>query len=937
MTPAGEQTRVSVVGRSRELSFLADEFAQAAHGSGRVVSISAGPGLGKTALVETFVAGAHVTTLRCHGIEAEVELPFSGLHQLLLPVSSFLGNLERDQRAALEEAVTLQPGRKVSTIDAALGTLSVIAELAARGPVLVVVDDAHWIDAATARVLAFVARRIAHHPVLMLVATRPTEQPLPFEGRTLTLGPLDPADTRSLAGAVAGRPLLTSATDAVYRATGGNPLAIVATITSSRDKLDQLGTLLDEPPPVDELIKRNLAERIARLSESCRRALAVAATSILDDAGTIDRAITSLGLAAETLDEAEDAGVVLRHVGTITFTHPLLRSVVYHDITATQHRAIHRALADAADDASLRAWHAGAAARGTDDALADDLAAAADDFISRGGHLAGARALERAARLTADREVRAQRLLDAALSAREASRNQWAARLYDEAEAASADPRRQITVRSHRLHLDLWAGEELPGDVNPFTRIAEDALEVDRDLGLNLLAVGANRQVIGGYRDDAVDIVQRIRDLGPADDAATRTRTEMVDGIVSVLSGSDPVRGRGLLVSVARDLMERGEVIDADVLADALLWVEEYDLAAQLVTTALDKSRAIGSVRRESAVLSLDGYRRFRIGDWAGATSTLREAADLSEAAGERYQLALSVVTRALLEGCRGNDATELLDRASQLIERHRFVDMRPHLLCARGAFDLAQGRGAAALVHLEAMEAWCAAGGYVEPSVFPWQADLVEAYLLVGRTADARAALERLRARSAPTQRIWPAATIARLEGILATDAGYAEAFERAIALFGAIPATFELAQSHLRFGERLRRSARGVAAGEHLRRAETLFAQLEAPAWIERTRTALRGVPTAASSAAHVAAKAEAAGVHLTGQERAVAELVAEGLTNKEIAARLFLTVKTIEWHLRQIYRKLEIKSRVQLAAYVNGVGTESSAGSATAGTDR
>lgn len=914
MTPAGEQIRVRVVGRARELSFLTDELAQAARGQGRVVSITAGPGMGKTALLEAFVATASATTLRCHGLESEVELPFSGLHQLLLPVASALDDLEEGQRAALEQAITLQSGHAVSTIDAALGTLSVVAKLATRGPVLVVVDDAHWIDAATARALAFVARRIAHHPVLMLVAARPTEQPWSFDGHGLTLDPLDAAETRKLAAAVAGRPLLASATDAVYRATGGNPLAIVATIASTSGRLDQLGTLLDEPPPVDELIKRNFAERISQLSVDCRRALAVAATSITDDADAIDRAVTALGLPAESLDEAEDAGVVLRHVATITFTHPLLRSVVYHDISATQHRAVHRALADAADDASLRAWYAGAAARGTDDSLADELAAAADDFIARGGHLAGARALERAARLTADRELRAQRLLDAALSAREASRNEWAARLYDEAEAASADPRRRITVRSHRLHLELWAG--IAGEIDLFTRLAEDALDVDRDLGLNLLAVGANRQVIAGRRDEAVQIVERIRDLGPANDHATRTRTDMVDGIVSVLAGSDPVRGRQLLVDVAQDVVGRNEVIDADVLADALVWVEEYDLAAELVATALAKSRSIGSVRRESAVLSLDGYRRFRTGDWVGAAAVLQEAADLSEAAGERYQYALTVVTQALLEGSRGNDAAALLDQASELIDGHSFVDMHPHLLCARGAAALTRGAGEEALVHLEAMEAWCQQGGYVEPAVFAWQADLVEAYLLLGRTDDALAALERLRRRSARTERIWPAATIARLEGIVAPDGEFAEPFQQAIALFSMIPAKFELAQSHLRFGERLRAAGRRGTAEEQLRIAEGLFTELEAPRWLQLTRAALGG-----GTSAPAVAPAPEHRVQLTAQERAVAELVAEGLTNKEIAARLFLTVKTIEWHLRQIYRKLGIKSRVQLATYVNG----------------
>lgn len=914
MTAAHQQQPVSVVGRSAELAFLADELARAARGEGRVVSITADPGLGKTALLEAFVATADAITLRCHGLESEVELPFSGLHQLLLPVEPDLAELAGEHQAAVHDAITLQAGRKASTIDAALGTLDVVAKLGSVRPALVVVDDAHWLDAATARVLAFVARRIAHHRVLMLVASRPSEQPLPFDGRTLTLNPLDDAATRTLAQAVAGRPLLASATAAVFRASRGNPLAIVATISGSRGQLDQLGTLLDEPPPVDELIRQKFVERVSRLSADCRRALAVAATSITDDADTIDRAVTSLGLPSETLDEAEDAGVVDRELATITFTHPLLRSVVYHDISATQHRTIHRALADAASDASLRAWHAGAAARGTDDALADALATAADDFIDRGGHLAAARALERAARLTADREVRAQRLLDAALSAREASRNQWAARLYDEAETASVDARRRIAIRSHRLHLELWAGEELAGDVNPFTRIAEDALEVDRDLGLNLLAVGANRQVIGGQRADAVQIVERIRDLGPAKDPTIRVRTDMVDGIVSVLSGSDPVRGRALLAGVARDLIRRTDVLDADVLADALLWVEEYDLAAQLVSTALARSREIGSVRRESAVLSLDGYRRFRIGDWTGAAEVLQEAGDLSEAAGERYQLALTVVTQALLEGSRGNDASELLTRAAQLIDDHRFVDMRPHLLCARGATALTQGRGSDALEHLEAMEAWCQRGGYVEPAVFSWQADLVEAYVLVGRTADARAALDRLRVRSAPTQRTWPAATIARLEGALAPSDAYDKAYDRAIELFGTIPARFELALTHLRYGERLQRDGRRDGATDQLRRADALFTALAAPVWLERVQVAQRGGVRA------VATSASTDQVQLTSQERAVAELVAEGLTNKEIAARLFLTVKTIEWHLRQIYRKLDIKSRVQLAGYVN-----------------
>jgi DNA-binding CsgD family transcriptional regulator len=211
-------------------------------------------------------------------------------------------------------------------------------------------------------------------------------------------------------------------------------------------------------------------------------------------------------------------------------------------------------------------------------------------------------------------------------------------------------------------------------------------------------------------------------------------------------------------------------------------------------------------------------------------------------------------------------------------------------------------------------MEAWCQAGGYVEPGVFSWQADLVEAYLLVGRTDDARAALERLRQRSARTERVWPAATIARLEGAVAADGDYADSFRQAIALFSTIPARFELAQSHLRFGERLRTAGETTAAEEHLRAAEAIFGDLEAPRWLQLTRRALGGspVPSIPSPSSRV---------QLTAQERAVAELVAEGLTNKEIAARLFLTVKTIEWHLRQIYRKLGIRSRVQLATYVNG----------------
>ena len=330
----------ALIGRDAERLVLRDRIEQARSGHGSAVLVAGEAGTGKTALMQQAARDAEgVTVLRCRGVEAEIALPYGGLHALLQPVAGDLGALSDEQQRALKAALALQQNAPVPPLEIAMATLTLLAGAAADGPLLILLDDTPWLDPASLSVFAFIARRLDHDPVLLLAATRPVEEsPLPG-AIELHLGGVSRADTQALAEAHLGRPMIDGAAEALHRATDGNPLAIIELVRTSAGDLERLGSIVDDPLPANALLDRAFAGRVAALSAEARGAALVVAVALTDDAEVIYPAVRALGLTEDALLEAERAEILVRRPGSVTFSHPLLRAATFHQAAAPEQRA----------------------------------------------------------------------------------------------------------------------------------------------------------------------------------------------------------------------------------------------------------------------------------------------------------------------------------------------------------------------------------------------------------------------------------------------------------------------------------------------------------------------------------------------------------------------------------------------------------------------
>ncbi|WP_100499597.1 ATP-binding protein [Geodermatophilus chilensis] len=900
-----------LVGRDRERRRIQALLAAARVGAGAALVLSGEAGIGKTALLDDAAASATgLHLLRATGTEPEIEVSFGGLLQVLRPALAHLDRIPPPQAEALGSALALRPGIGVDRFAVGAATLSLLSRFAEDQPVAVLVDDAHLLDRPSAQALTFAARRLTVDPVVLLAAVRPgvpgplTEAGLPV----LPVGGLSPTDASELVTAT-GRRLGAGAAARLYEATGGNPLALLE-LSDDATALDALPP--SAPLPVPASLARAFARRADRLSEPARAALLVAATGG-SDLGPIGRACQTLGVPIEALEEAEDAGLLTLVAGGVAFRHNLVRSAVYSEAPPATRRAVHRALAEALarDDVDRSTWHLGEAALGRDEDTARMLESAASRARDRGAHAVAAATFDRAARLTPDPDQRVHRLVAAAEAA-------WRAGMGDEASgllARAAELRQPPALRARAA--------ALRGTISARTGAAEtgrdvlmaagaESADADPDTAIRMLGDAVLACFFLGDAATIVDASRRIDELvRRADTEAARWVGDMACGMAGVLTGHG---GPERLRRAVRQVVPGGPLLGDPSLAPWLvlgpLFLRESTTGRELVQTVVEDLRRrsdVGGLPFLLFQVARDQATRDR---WDLAEVSYTEGIALAREAGHTSDLAACLAGLAWLQARQGRDTEcrEHADEALRICTSRHLQLFQVWSLFAHGDLDLARGRLDQAVGRFQHLALLLDDLGVYDVDLSP-APELVDALVRLDRRDEAREMADSYAARATAKGQPWALARSARASALLCPDSAIDEQFGLALAHNARTLDVFERARTHLDHGARLRRARRRADARVPLRAALTTFEALGAVPWADQAAGELR----ATGEIAH--RRGASALRDLTPQEVQIARMLAEGRTTRETAAALFLSPKTVEYHLRHVYIKLGVNSRAEL----------------------
>ncbi|MER6007904.1 AAA family ATPase [Nonomuraea angiospora] len=887
-------------GRSAEIAAIDDVISRAREGAGDALVLRGEAGVGKTALLDLAASrGGSMRVLRTTGVEPESDLAFAALHQLLRPIAGLLDTLPEPQREAVRGALGLGGGASGDRFLLAAGVLSLLAEAAAPDGLVCVVDDFQWVDRASADALLFAARRLATERIAMLLAVRGDA---PVKGvRPLRLGGLpEPAAAELLDAAM---PLAVKRE--LVAATGGNPLAL-------REIVRRLGPgqLAGREPLPDPLPggTQLFGEQVAALPDDARLVALLAAVE--SDLDLVLRAAARIGAgrpaphglgaagAAETgraaLHELEAAGLVRVEGASVRFRHPLIRSAVHEAAAPASRRAAHEALAGLSEG-DRRAWHLAAAALGQDESVAAALTETAARARDRGGYGDAATALARAAELTPAPHTRAVRLKDAAMAAWLGGRPGQAESLLAEArDHAGGDRALEMEIAQLRGRFELNSGS------------AAEAVRI--------LATGDSLDMLA----DAAEAASYVGDTAAIAEIGRRAAAFPEGFLRDVLAGiglmlSDGT-GHGML---RRALGRTGELTEAAGFlwaTAAASYLGEADLAVDLVARAGRVARVSGMVGQLPVVLEFVATGERIAGRLAESQAISEEGLELAREAGYANTVAAHLANLAVLAALRGEEETcrRHAQEALAIAIPHR-VGLRAGVAAyALAMLDLGAGRFAAAHDRFTAITA--AGPGAGHPTVV-WRSapDRIEAAVGAGDLEAARAALEAYERWSAQAATAESRALLTRCRALVGAGPEKElpeKELEEALRLH-ANP--YEAARTALLLGERLRRAHRPGEARPHLRAALETFRRAGAEPWARRAHGELRAAGESAEPARGPALDV------LTPQELRIAGLVADGLSSKEIAAQLFLSPRTVEYHLYKIYPKLGIGTRTDLARLV------------------
>jgi len=706
--------------------------------------------------------------------------------------------------------------------------------------------------------------------------------------------------------------------EAVLSAAAGNPLAVLELPEALSERQRRGEEPLEDPLSTTGALQDAFGAQIRRLSKETRSALAVAAAAREDEPASIAAACAALGLPPDALEAAEGARLVRLDQAGCHFRHPLVRSAAYSAVPAAERRDAHLALAGVLPDTAA-AWHLGAAATGPDERAAAALERAAAEAVERRGYAAATTALERAAVLSPDAEARARRLTRAGRTAIGAGRPDRALAAFEAAADAAAPGPERTEARHLAGWLMAWTGNVVVGA----ERLSGDAEAARDSEPLRAAAMFADAAVASSSAGDC---------------RATLRYAQAADGLLG--DDADDATRAHVGVALAWGLILRGERRRARETMERVLpllgAVDPFSPAAQSIALALNvrlaledyeevraTSLAIASAMRTAGALGslplpllLAADAGVRLGRWADSEREVDEALPLAEESGEGGPLAKGLVVATRLTASQGREEAcrEYAARMMAHAEPRGIGSSIGLVHASLGLLELSYGRIENAIADLEVAAERAVRTGLEDPAFIPWAPDLVEAYALGGRAADAQARTEILAAQAERTGGPWAAAAAARCRGLL-TEGDFESHFEEALAHHERSSAPFDKARTLLLYGGRLHRARRRAQARERMHEARSIFTELGAKGWLPRTEAELRAV------GGRRRRKGEPETATLTAAELRVAEAVARGGTNKEVAAELYLSPKTVEFHLAKIFQKLGVRSRTELASALPG----------------
>jgi DNA-binding CsgD family transcriptional regulator len=852
-----------------------------------------------------------IRALRGTGVETESELAFAALHQLIGRDLGRLENLPDPQAGALRSAFGLGPTSVTDPFLISLGLLGLLADLAEETPLLCVIDDAQWLDEPSASALLFAARRIEAEGIVIIFAVREGEERrfdtpgLP----SLAVGGLDRAAAGTLLDQLVGPSLAASVRERLIAETGGNALALVELPTTLTE--GQLGGRepLAETLPIAVGLELAYLARVRRLPEPTQSLLLFAAAEDSGELAAILRAAASAELDGKALEPAERDGLVSVSDGQLVFRHPLVRSAIYQGATFSELQRVHRALADAQDESNgdRRAWHRAAAAEGPDEEIAHELEASAERARLRGGHAAAAAALQKAAGLSVGDRERTLRLLAAADAAWLAGNSERARTLVSEAgRFAPEELRVEVTELQGRIEVRSGVFEEACATL---ISAAKGLAEVRPATALRLLSEAEEATFYSGNLGAIVEIGLLAEEIAASDhDSGDRFLEVMLIGL-----GRGFAQGTGAGAPLLREGMELAKAsTDVDALlfaARAGAFLGDDVTGSEVLRRAVRIARESGAVGVMPRVLAAVSWGDFRYGRYSSARMHASEALRLARETGQETGLALSVL--ALVAGAQGraDECRSFANEASERAHERRASLLESQAKWAVGLLELGLGRFEEAARVLES--GLPREGVLAHPALARHMIpDYLEAAVRAGRLEGLDASVAEYEQWARHANQPWTLGLLANCRA-LTTEGAAAEAhFLEALELLPASRRPFEYARTQLLLGELLRRNRRRREARDHLRSAMATFEQLDAGPWEERARNELRAT-------GETARKRDASTLgDLTPQELQIARLVAAGKRNREVAAQLFLSPRTIDYHLRKVFMKSGISSRAELA---------------------
>jgi DNA-binding CsgD family transcriptional regulator len=899
-------------GRASERALLDDLISAVRRGESRSLVLRGEAGIGKTALLEYLIASASdLTIARAVGVESEMELAYASLHQLCGPLLDRLERLPAPQRQAMEIVFGMSAGGAPDRFLVGLAVLSLFAAVAEERPLLCVVDDAQWLDQTSGQTLAFVARRMLAEPVGIVFGAREPGAELRHMPELEVRGVRD-GDARALLSSAVRFKLDEGVRDRIVAETRGNPLALLELPRGLTASQLAGGFGLLGAQALTGRIEESFVRRLEPLADDTRRLLLVAAAEPVGDPLLLWRAAERLGIGPAAAYAAEAEGL-LAIGGRVTFRHPLVRSAMYRSATAEDRRAVHLALAEATDreaDPDRRAWHLAAAAAGPDEEVALELERSAGRAQARGGLAAAAAFLRRAVTLTKDPVRRSDRALTAAKASLLAGEFDAALGLAATAEAGPLDEFQRALVGLLRAQVTFAAGHWT--DAPPLLLKAAARLEsFDLDLAREtyLTAWGA----AGLAEDDAardvlVEICHAVRAL-PSPPDPPRPRDLMLDGFALLIAEGNAAA----IPTLQRAVRAVADIPVEDVLrwgwmnagASAAVWDHEGWLAS--CVRQVQVVRDVGALASLPIHLTYLGMAIVWTGDFAGAASLVAEIESVAAVTGSRFPPYTLLRLRAL-QG-REAEASAAIASAIEQFGGQGMTATRAYWAAAvlhNGLGRYEEAAQAARQATTNALNHW------IPTWVLP---ELVEAAARLGDAELARDALERLAKTTQPCRTEFALGIEARCRALLSDGAAADDLYREAIERLRRTRLRPEVARAHLLYGEWLRRENRRVDAREQLRTAHEMLVAVGMEAFAERARLELQ------ATGEKVRKRTVETRDDLTAQERQIARLAHDGLSNPEIGARLFLSPRTVEWHLRNVFTKLGIRSRRELANALAG----------------